>query len=80
MIKVQDKKNNMLPVPVLFLNILCFIWNMNDRLKSIINLKSSPKNPMGVIYGKQLTKDDIKVYGAVLEQPNSDLYPNANQW
>ncbi|KAM3303330.1 elongation factor 1-beta 2 [Capsicum chacoense] len=28
----------------------------------------------------QLTKDDIKVYGAILEQPSSDLYPNASKW
>ncbi|CAI9778284.1 unnamed protein product [Fraxinus pennsylvanica] len=31
------------------------------------------------ISGDQLTKDDIKVYAAVLEKP-SDLYTNASQW
>ncbi|XP_057500085.1 elongation factor 1-beta 2-like [Actinidia eriantha] len=30
--------------------------------------------------GDQLTKDDIKVYAAVLEKPNGDLFPNASQW
>ncbi|XP_022880023.1 elongation factor 1-beta-like [Olea europaea var. sylvestris] len=30
--------------------------------------------------GDQLTKDDIKVYAAVLEKPSGDLYPNASQW
>ncbi|KAL7126992.1 hypothetical protein ABFS83_14G224400 [Erythranthe nasuta] len=32
------------------------------------------------ISGDQLTKDDIKVYGAVLDSPSSDLYPNASKW
>ncbi|KAK6138269.1 hypothetical protein DH2020_027960 [Rehmannia glutinosa] len=32
------------------------------------------------ISGDQLTKDDIKVYAAVLEKPSADLYPNASKW
>ncbi|KAF3659347.1 hypothetical protein FXO37_14019 [Capsicum annuum] len=28
----------------------------------------------------QLTKNDIKVYGEILEQPSSDIYPNASKW
>ncbi|KAL8480169.1 hypothetical protein ACS0TY_026914 [Phlomoides rotata] len=28
----------------------------------------------------QLTKDDIKVYAAVLGEPSADLYPNASKW
>ncbi|GAA0185594.1 hypothetical protein Leryth_008344 [Lithospermum erythrorhizon] len=28
----------------------------------------------------KLTKDDVKVFGAVLEAPNLDLYPNASKW
>ncbi|KAM3324241.1 hypothetical protein P3S67_005392 [Capsicum chacoense] len=28
----------------------------------------------------QLTKNDIKVYGEILEQPCSDIYPNASKW
>lgn len=28
----------------------------------------------------QLTKDDVKVYAAVLNQPSADLYPNASKW
>jgi elongation factor 1-beta len=32
------------------------------------------------ISGSQLTKDDVKVYAAVLEKPSGDLYPNASQW
>ncbi|CAA2964018.1 pentatricopeptide repeat-containing At1g52620 [Olea europaea subsp. europaea] len=28
----------------------------------------------------QLTKDDTKVYAAVLEKPSDDLYTNASQW
>ncbi|PHU11467.1 hypothetical protein BC332_18397 [Capsicum chinense] len=28
----------------------------------------------------QLTKDDIKVYGEILELPSSDIYPNASKW
>ncbi|PHT42819.1 Elongation factor 1-beta 1 [Capsicum baccatum] len=32
------------------------------------------------IFGDQLTKDDIKVYGEILEQPSSDIYPNASKW
>ncbi|OIT27760.1 PREDICTED: elongation factor 1-beta-like [Nicotiana attenuata] len=45
-------------------------------------LKSVNDHLSGKTYisGDQLTKDDIKVYGAVLEQPSSDLYPNASQW
>ncbi|KAL8506429.1 hypothetical protein ACS0TY_017349 [Phlomoides rotata] len=32
------------------------------------------------ISGDQLTKDDIKVYAAVLGEPSADLYPNASKW
>lgn len=32
------------------------------------------------VSGDQLTKDDVKVYAAVLEQPSAELYPNASQW
>ncbi|PHU29702.1 hypothetical protein BC332_01795 [Capsicum chinense] len=28
----------------------------------------------------QLTKNDIKVYGEILEQPCLDIYPNASKW
>ncbi|PHT59661.1 hypothetical protein CQW23_02024 [Capsicum baccatum] len=28
----------------------------------------------------QLTENDIKVYGEILEQPCSDIYPNASKW
>ncbi|PHT31834.1 Elongation factor 1-delta 2 [Capsicum baccatum] len=28
----------------------------------------------------QLTKNDIKVYGEILEKPSSDIYPNASKW
>ncbi|KAL3530112.1 hypothetical protein ACH5RR_009434 [Cinchona calisaya] len=45
-------------------------------LKSLNDFLSGKK----YISGDQITKDDVKVYGAVLEQPSADLYPNANQW
>lgn len=32
------------------------------------------------ISGSELTKDDIKVYAAVLEKPSGDLYPSASRW
>ncbi|KAF3618208.1 Elongation factor 1-beta 1 [Capsicum annuum] len=32
------------------------------------------------VSGDQLTKDDIKVYGEILELPSSDIYPNASKW
>ncbi|KAI3461187.1 hypothetical protein Pfo_017850 [Paulownia fortunei] len=32
------------------------------------------------ISGDQLTKDDVKVYAAVLEKPSADLYSNASKW
>ncbi|XP_051120353.1 elongation factor 1-beta-like isoform X2 [Andrographis paniculata] len=32
------------------------------------------------ISGSQLTKDDVKVYAAVLKKPDGDLYPNASKW
>lgn len=32
------------------------------------------------ISGNQITKDDVKVYSALLEKPSSDLYPSASQW
>lgn len=33
-----------------------------------------------MINRNHLTKDDIKVYAAVLEHPSAKLYPNASQW
>ncbi|XP_047327504.1 elongation factor 1-beta-like [Impatiens glandulifera] len=32
------------------------------------------------ITGEKLTKDDVKVYAAVVEKPNGDLFPNVSQW
>ncbi|KAL8204980.1 hypothetical protein R6Q57_010603 [Mikania cordata] len=32
------------------------------------------------ISGDQITKDDVKVYAAVLDNPSADLYPNVSQW
>ncbi|KAL4592197.1 hypothetical protein LXL04_005184 [Taraxacum kok-saghyz] len=32
------------------------------------------------ISGNQMTKDDVKVYAAVLEKPSADLYPSASKW
>ncbi|GFP97599.1 elongation factor 1-beta 1 [Phtheirospermum japonicum] len=32
------------------------------------------------ISGDKLTKDDVKVFAAVLENPSADLYPNASKW
>ncbi|KAM3395148.1 hypothetical protein P3S68_004153 [Capsicum galapagoense] len=32
------------------------------------------------VSGDQLTKDNIKVYGEILEQSSSDIYPNASKW
>ncbi|KAI3683878.1 hypothetical protein L1987_84393 [Smallanthus sonchifolius] len=32
------------------------------------------------ISGDQITKDDVKVYAAVLDKPSADLYPSASQW
>ncbi|KAF3646738.1 Elongation factor 1-beta 1 [Capsicum annuum] len=32
------------------------------------------------VSGDQLTKDDIKVYGEILELPSSDIYPNTSKW
>ncbi|PSS21608.1 Elongation factor 1-beta 1 like [Actinidia chinensis var. chinensis] len=45
-------------------------------------LKSLDEFLSGKTYvsGDQLTKDDIKVYAAILEKPNGDLFPNASQW
>ncbi|GFY94281.1 translation elongation factor EF1B/ribosomal protein S6 family protein [Actinidia rufa] len=45
-------------------------------------LKSLDEFLSGKTYvsGDQLTKDDIKVYAAVLEKPNGDLFPNTSQW
>ncbi|KAM3320167.1 elongation factor 1-beta 2-like [Capsicum chacoense] len=45
-------------------------------LKSV-NGHLSGKN---YISGDQLTKDDIKVYGKILEQPILDSYPNVSKW
>ncbi|KAJ7964919.1 Elongation factor 1-beta 1 [Quillaja saponaria] len=44
-------------------------------LKSLDNYLSGKK----YISGDQLTKDDVKVYGAVLEKPG-DSFPNASKW
>ncbi|CAI9784924.1 unnamed protein product [Fraxinus pennsylvanica] len=52
---------------------------------SILNTESSLKalneflSDKSYIFGDQLTKDDIKVYAAILEK-SSDLYTNASQW
>ncbi|XP_059315057.1 elongation factor 1-beta 2 [Lycium ferocissimum] len=53
-----------------------------SNLHTEAGLKSVNEHLSGKTYisGDQLTKDDIKVYGAVLEQPSSDLYPNASKW
>ncbi|KAG8371049.1 hypothetical protein BUALT_Bualt13G0046500 [Buddleja alternifolia] len=32
------------------------------------------------ISGGDVTKDDVKVYAAVLEKPSGDLYPSASKW
>ncbi|KVH90368.1 Glutathione S-transferase, C-terminal-like protein [Cynara cardunculus var. scolymus] len=32
------------------------------------------------ISGNQITKDDVKVYAALLEKPSADLYPSASKW
>ncbi|CAH1442134.1 unnamed protein product [Lactuca virosa] len=32
------------------------------------------------ISGDQITKDDVKVYAAVLDKPSADLYPTASKW
>jgi len=32
------------------------------------------------ISGDEITKDDVKVYAAVLDKPSADLYPTACQW
>ncbi|XP_015058632.1 elongation factor 1-beta 2 [Solanum pennellii] len=53
-----------------------------SNLHTEAGLKSVNDHLSGKTYisGDQLTKDDIKVYGAILEQPSSDLYPNASKW
>ncbi|KAK4375563.1 hypothetical protein RND71_006240 [Anisodus tanguticus] len=53
-----------------------------SNLHTEAGLKSINDHLSGKTYisGDELTKDDIKVYGAVLEQPSSDLYPNASKW
>ncbi|CAI9106072.1 OLC1v1005130C2 [Oldenlandia corymbosa var. corymbosa] len=45
-------------------------------------LKSLDEHLAGKKYisGDLITKDDVKVYGAVTKEPSSDLYPNASQW
>lgn len=50
-------------------------------LHSESGLKSLEEHLSGKSYvsGDALTKDDIKVYGAVLEKP-SDAYPDASKW
>ncbi|PHT59861.1 Elongation factor 1-beta 2 [Capsicum baccatum] len=52
-----------------------------SNLHTESGLKSVKDQLFGKTYisGDQLTKDDIKVYGAILEQPSSDLYPNASK-
>ncbi|PWA59230.1 Glutathione S-transferase, C-terminal-like protein [Artemisia annua] len=32
------------------------------------------------ISGNEITKDDVKVYAAVLDKPSADLYPCASKW
>ncbi|CAN4120057.1 unnamed protein product [Withania somnifera] len=53
-----------------------------SNLHTESGLKAVNEHLSGKTYisGDQLTKDDIKVYGAILEQPKSDLYPNVSQW
>ncbi|KAJ8552109.1 hypothetical protein K7X08_028552 [Anisodus acutangulus] len=53
-----------------------------SNLHTEAGLKSINDHLSGKTYisGDHLTKDDIKVYGAVLEQPSSDIYPNASKW
>ncbi|KAK2988046.1 hypothetical protein RJ640_011657 [Escallonia rubra] len=52
------------------------------NLHTELGLKSLNEFLSGKTYisGDQLTKDDIKVYAAVLEKPSVDLFPNAGQW
>lgn len=45
-------------------------------LKSLDQFLSGKK----YISGDKLTKDDVKVYAAVLEKPSADQFPNASQW
>ncbi|CAL5358058.1 unnamed protein product [Camellia sinensis] len=45
-------------------------------LKSLNQFLSGKK----YISGDKLTKDDVKVYAAVLEKPSADQFPNASQW
>lgn len=45
-------------------------------LKSLDRFLSGKK----YISGDKLTKDDVKVYAAVLEKPSADQFPNASQW
>ncbi|PHU24607.1 Elongation factor 1-beta 1 [Capsicum chinense] len=44
-------------------------------LKSVIDHLSEKT----YISRDQLTKDDMKVYREILEQPSSDIYPNASK-
>ncbi|PHT35896.1 Elongation factor 1-beta 1 [Capsicum baccatum] len=48
-----------------------------DKLVSYVNNHLSGKT---CISRGQLTKNDIKVYGEILEQPSSDIYPNVSKW
>ncbi|GJV99520.1 elongation factor 1-beta-like protein [Tanacetum coccineum] len=51
-------------------------------LHSETGLKSLESYLTGKTYisGNEITKDDVKVYAAVLDKPNSDLYPCASKW
>ncbi|GJW21689.1 elongation factor 1-beta 2-like protein [Tanacetum coccineum] len=51
-------------------------------LHSEAGLKSLESYLIGktYIFGNEITKDDVKVYAAVLDKPNSDLYPCASKW
>ncbi|GJV76336.1 elongation factor 1-beta-like protein [Tanacetum coccineum] len=51
-------------------------------LHSEAGLKSLESYLTGKTYisGNEITKDDVKVYAAVLDKPNSDLYPCASKW
>lgn len=31
-------------------------------------------------FSDQITKDDVKVYAAVLGKPSGELYPSASKW
>lgn len=32
------------------------------------------------LFSDQITKDDVKVYAAVLDKPSADVYPSTSKW